>query len=149
MVMNTKYLVYFTFISGSWWMWFCKNIWCFWTLHLSIDIYPMVFVNSLQLLYTNGIYGKSSVIHHAKIVLNTKLVWIVNIHTICLLLYYVCFAVGEQKVQYISSSQNKTLINRSCQTWPTLNQVLLCWEARKLQIYVHGSHRICSCTHWW
>ena len=125
MVMETEYPVYFTFTStftsGSWWIWFCKNIWCSWTVHLSTDIYPMVFVNILQLLYTNCIYWRPYVIHHAKIVLDRKLVWIVNIHIICLLLYHIYFAVGIQKVQYISSSQNKTLINRSCQTWPTLS----------------------------
>ena len=127
MVMETEYPVYFTFTStftsGSWWIWFCKNIWCSWTVHLSTDIYPMVFVNILQLLYTNCIYWRPYVIHYAQIVLDRKLVWIVNIHTICLLLYRICFAVGTQKVQYISISQNQTLINRSCQTWPTLNQV--------------------------
>ena len=112
MVMDTEYPVYFTFTStftsGSWWIWFCKHIWCSWTVHLLTDIYPMVFVDILQLLYTNCIYWRPYVIHHAKIVLDRRLVWIVDIHTIYLLLYHICFAVGTQKVQYISSSQKNT-----------------------------------------
>ena len=58
-----------------------------------IDIYPMVFVNLLQLLYTNRIYWRTYVIYHTKIVLDRKLVCIVNIYTICLLLYHICSAV--------------------------------------------------------
>ena len=151
MVMDTEYPVYFTFTStftsGSWWIWFCKVLWCSWTVHLSIGIYPMVFVNLLQLLYTNRIYWRTYVIYHTKIVLDRKLVCIFNIYTICLLLYHIYFAVGIQKVQYISSSQNKTLINHSCQTWPTLNQVRDDLDPR-LQLIADPAHCRSGSSFW-
>ena len=105
MVMDTEYPVYFTFTStftsGSWWIWFCKNIWCSWTVHLSTDIYPMVFVNILQLLYTNCIYWRPYVIHHAKIVLNRTLVWIVNIYITCLAVSYMFCCTNTGSTIYV------------------------------------------------
>ena len=75
-------------------------------VHLSIDIDPMIFVNILQLLYTNCIYWK------LMWYIMQRLYWIEHLYKLLmfmplLLLYHTCSVVQTQKVQYMSSSEIK------------------------------------------
>ena len=83
-----------------------------------IDVYQMVSIIYVKLLYINWIHWRTDMTHYARIVLNRKL----NLAQLLIFISSIfCSIFVFTQMQYVCS--NQTLINCSCQTWPTLNQV--------------------------